>query len=252
MKGQIYPALKEKATRVARQIGAPSFYRDHGSEIERSAASLAGNELFAKCRSLLGSATLHPAHGIEHCEKVAVEAGAILRIERGRRHPGVADTDGLVLCAQIAGILHDIKRNEHNHTTKGSIEAEKILGGFDLKERYKRYVAAAIRNHEAFREVLPSEDEEAKLVSDSLYDADKFRWGPDNFTTTLWLIVESAGTPVERLHATFLEKMEGVRRIKETFRTDTGRRYGPEFIDFGIEIGNEIFHDMENLIRSRK
>ena len=252
MKGSIYPALKEKAAKAARRIGAPSFYRDHGVEIERSAAALAGNGMLAKCRSRVEGATLHPAHGIDHCEKVAVEAGAILRIEEAGRQTAGSHTEGLVLCAQIAGILHDIRRNEDDHTIKGSIEAAKILGGFEWEGRYKRYVTAAIRNHEAFKEVLPSEDKEAKLVSDSLYDADKFRWGPDNFTTTLWLIVESAETPVERLHATFLEKMEGIRRIKETFRTDTGRRYGPEFIDFGIEIGNEIFREMENLMRNRE
>ena len=155
------------------------------------------------------------------------------------------------MVAKRAGLLHDIKRSEDDHTVKGSREAEKILKEFEMEERHKRYIAAAIRNHEAFKEVLPSEDNEAKLVSDSLYDADKFRWGPENFVTTLWLIVESAGTPAEKLYATFLDKMEGVRRIKETFRTDTGRRYGPEFIDYGIEIGNEIFQERGNLIRSR-
>ena len=119
-----------------------------------------------------------------------------------------------------------------------------------MDERYKRYITAAIRNHEAFREVLSSEDEEAKLISDSLYDADKFRWGPDNFTTTLWLIMECSGTPAEALYRNFLEKMNGVSRIKETFRTKTGKRFGPEFIDLGIEIGNEIYREMGNLLRS--
>jgi hypothetical protein len=51
-----------------------------------------------------------------------------------------------------------------------------------MEERCKRYIVAAIRNHEAFRKILESEDKSARLVSDSLYDADKFRWGPDNFT----------------------------------------------------------------------
>jgi hypothetical protein len=153
-----------------------------------------------------------------------------------------------MLCAQIAGLFHDIKRSEEDHTIKGSQEVERILEDFDLKDRYKRYIASAIRNHEAFKEVLASEDEEAMLVGDSLYDADKFRWGPDNFTTTLWLIMESSGTPAETLYRNFLEKMKGVGRIKETFRTETGRRFGPEFIDLGIEIGNEIYREMGNLL----
>jgi hypothetical protein len=249
LKSAIYPALKKKAAKAARRIGPPSFYRVHKRELDRSHKSFSESELLLRCRAYLDESKMHPAHGIRHCEKVAIEAGAILQIEDARvRRPAVAP-DGLVLCAQIAGLFHDIKRSEDNHTLKGSIEAERILGEFEMEERYKRYITAAIRNHEAFREVLASEDDEAKLVSDALYDADKFRWGPDNFTTTLWLIVESADTPAEKLRASFLEKMEGIRRIKETFRTDTGRRYGPEFIDLGIEIGDEIFLEMEKLMR---
>ena len=118
-----------------------------------------------------------------------------------------------------------------------------------IRKKEKRYVTAAIRNHEAFREVLMSEDESARLVSDALYDADKFRWGPDNFTTTLWLMIKASGTSARTLYNTFQEKMAGIRRIKETFRSATGRRYGPEFIDFGIEIGNEIYSEMERMIR---
>jgi len=249
LKSSIYPALKEKAAKAARRVGPPSFYRAHKRELDCSHKSFSESKLLLKCRSYLDESKLHPAHGIRHCEKVAIEAGAILRIENAQIRPATASPGDLMLCAQIAGLFHDIKRNEDNHTIKGSIEAERILGEFEMEERYKRYITAAIRNHEAFREVLVSEDDEAKLVSDSLYDADKFRWGPDNFTTTLWLIVESADTPAEKLYAAFLEKMKGIRKIKETFRTGTGRRYGPEFIDFGIEIGEEIYQEMENLIR---
>jgi hypothetical protein len=252
LKSAIYPALRAKAAKAARKLGAPSFYRDHQREFARSVASLSEHRVLLKCRSYLDESKLHPAHGIGHCEKVAIEAGVILQIEKaGARQPAAALPE-LMLCAQIAGLFHDIRRSEDNHTIKGSIEAERILGEFEMDERFKRYITAAIRNHEAFKEVLASEDEEAKLVSDSLYDADKFRWGPDNFTSTLWLIVESSATPPEKLYDNFLEKMDGIRRIKETFRTDTGRRYGPEFIDFGIEIGNEIFREMEHLMGGRE
>jgi len=250
LKDPIYPVLKAKASNVARQIGPPSFYRAHKKELEKSLLSFSESEVLVKCRSYLDESKMHPAHGIRHGEMVAIEAGAILQIESSAGDRDQGRTEELMLCAQIAGLFHDIKRSEEDHTTKGEIEAGKILEDFDLDERYKRYITAAIRNHEAFREVLSSEDEEAKLISDSLYDADKFRWGPDNFTTTLWLIMECSGTPAEALYRNFLKKMKGVRRIKETFRTKTGKRFGPEFIDLGIEIGNEIYREMGNLLRS--
>jgi hypothetical protein len=250
-KEPIYPRLKEKASAAARRLGPPSFYRAHKKELERSLRTFSESRVLLRCRSRIDESKLHPAHGIQHGEMVAIEAAAILQIESALVNGPREKTEDLMLCAQIAGLFHDIKRNEQDHTIKGCKEAEKILEDFDLKDRYKRYIAAAIRNHEAFKDVLASEDEEAKLVSDSLYDADKFRWGPDNFTTTLWLIMESSGTPAETLYCIFLEKMKGVGKIKETFRTDTGRRFGPEFIDLGMQIGEEIYREMENLLGGR-
>ena len=35
--------------------------------------------------------------------------------------------------------------------------------------------------------------------------------------------------------------MSGTVRIIETFRTPTGRQYGPEIIETGMEIGKEIY-----------
>jgi hypothetical protein len=242
----IYQRLKEKAFRTAERIGPPSFYAARSGELDISASSFRENRLVHACRANMDESKLHPAHGLPHCEKVAIEAGAIVLAERAGEDAG---TEELMFCAQIAGLLHDITRAGKDHSVTGSIEAGRILEDCGIGKRKKRYVTAAIRNHEAFREVLMSEDESARLVSDALYDADKFRWGPDNFTTTLWLMVKASGTSARTLYNTFQEKMTGIRRIKETFRSETGRRYGPEFIDFGIEIGNEIYAEMERMIR---
>jgi hypothetical protein len=242
----IYQRLKEKAFRTAERIGHPSFYTAHDGELEISASSFRENGLLHACRAHIDEAKLHPAHGLPHCEKVAIEAGAIVLAERPGEDAGIEE---IMSCAQIAGLLHDITRAGKDHSVTGSIEAGRILELSGIGKKQKRYVTAAIRNHEAFREVLTSEDESARLVSDALYDADKFRWGPDNFTTTLWLMVKASGTSARTLYNTFQEKMTGIRRIKETFRSETGRTYGPEFIDLGIEIGNEIYSEMERMIR---
>lgn len=246
MDNSIYHRLQEKAFRTAERIGPPSFYAAHGGELETSTSSFRENTLLHACKAQIDRTKLHPAHGLPHCEKVAIEAGAIVLAERAGENTGTAE---LMFCAQIAGLLHDITRAGKDHSITGSIEAGRILEEFGIKERKKKYVTAAIRNHEAFREVLLSEDASARLVSDALYDADKFRWGPDNFTTTLWLMVKASGTSARMLYNTFQEKMSGIRRIRDTFRSETGRKYGPEFIDFGIAIGNEIYSEMERMIR---
>jgi len=240
----MYPELKAKALSAAVEAGTPSFYMQHRSELAESLSSFSTSGLIRKCRTYLDESKLHPAHGIFHCEKVALEAGAILTIEGSAMGLDASLISDLVLCVQIAGLLHDIKRAENDHTIAGSKEAALILKDFAIEERYKGYIVSAIRNHEAFKKVLDSDDDSAKLISDSLYDADKFRWGPDNFTVTLWLIIESTGVPPEKLCHSFIEKMDGIKKIKETFRTKTGQKYGPEFIDKGIMIGNEIYRAM--------
>jgi hypothetical protein len=37
--------------------------------------------------------------------------------------------------------------------------------------------------------------------------------------------------------------MESLKKIKTTFRTKTGRQYGPQFLDLGLAIGQEL-HDV--------
>jgi hypothetical protein len=150
----------------------------------------------------------------------------------------------------IAGLLHDIKRKEQDHAVRGSIEAEKILSKLGMGLRERQYIADAIRNHEAFQETFDRDDMAGRLVSDALYDADKFRWGPENFSMTLWLMVTERNTPLESLHRTFREKMKGIEKIKETFRTATGKRYGPEFIDQGITIGNTLYKEMTEMLQA--
>jgi hypothetical protein len=240
----IHSKLREKALRAAQEAGKPSFYRERTKELEASLSLYKASSLVAECRTRLDESKLHPAHGVFHCEKVALEAGAILQIEGSSMGLDASRISELMLCVQIAGLLHDVKRAEKEHAIAGSKEAAAIMSCFEMQDRYKGYIISAIRNHEAFKVILESEDEEARLVSDSLYDADKFRWGPDNFTVTLWLLVESARLSTERLYHSFPEKMEGIKKIKETFRTKTGRQYGPEFIDKGIAIGNEIYREM--------
>jgi hypothetical protein len=39
--------------------------------------------------------------------------------------------------------------------------------------------------------------------------------------------------------------MEGIAAIKETFRTETGKIYGPEFIELGLKIGRKVYQFLQ-------
>ncbi|MBM4136634.1 MAG: hypothetical protein FJ241_07360 [Nitrospira sp.] len=244
----IYGRLKQAALASAENLGIPSFYYDNKTELAASRESLKTNMLLKKCMSYMDETSMYSGHGISHAEAVAVDAGVVIQIEGRIQNVDFELLKDLVVYVQIAALFHDIKRKEKNHTIAGSDEARRILKGFQIEERYKRYIADAIRNHEAFKKVLESEDEIGKLISDSLYDADKFRWGPDNFITTLWLILDSADVPFETFCENFHKNIHYIERIKTTFRTETGRKYGPEFIDMGIMIGQAIYKEMLNIV----
>jgi HD superfamily phosphohydrolase YqeK len=181
-------------------------------------------------------------HAEEHIRNVAIEAGAIVLIEADGLPPHCKTGQRLCFLAHIAGVLHDIKRSEPEHARIGAIEAGKLLENLDFEEIDRQMIVKSIANHEAFQppETLPSPD--AQLLSDALYDADKFRWGPENFTDTLWAMLALRKTEnIPLLFERFPRSMEGIERIRNTFRTRTGKTYGPDFIDRGLEIGRRLY-----------
>jgi hypothetical protein len=250
MDGSAYQYLQALSRRIAASLPHAAFYDAHGEAIRQAEMLLANHRLVRQCRAHLDESLLECAHGLCHCEAVARDAGAIVMIEGSGRSYPAAEVGFLAEAAVIAGLLHDIKRREADHAVRGSIEADRILSELGVDERCRNYVTYAIRNHEAFKTVCDLGDEAGCLVSDALYDADKFRWGPENFTTTVWTILRDRGTPPEVLYGMFPEKMKGIEAIKATFRTGTGKQYGPEIIDQGLRIGNTVYEEMSSLLKN--
>jgi len=182
-------------------------------------------------------------HGLGHATKVAVDAGAIIFIERGATDT-VGKTRRLVALAHVAGVLHDIRREEREHARTGAEEVRRLLHDYDLRQSEQEAIAGAIANHEAFRPSQPMADADGQLLSDALYDADKFRWGPDNFSDMLWDMLSRRDVPLSAMLGRFLKGLEGIGRIRDTFRSGTGRRYGPDFIDRGMEIGRRLYAEL--------
>ncbi len=249
MSEALYRKLQETSLRIARSLSRPLFYSRQADDVHRSEEMLKNHALIRSCYAHLDESQLECAHGLCHCEAVARDAGAIVLIEGRNRGMDQADLDQIFTAAIIAGLLHDIKRREQDHAVRGSLEADKILKTLSVDERSRTFISYAILNHEAFKGVCEMGDEDGCMVSDALYDADKFRWGPENFTGTLWIMVEDHQTPPETLYKSFREKMNGIEKIKETFRTGTGKQYGPEFIDQGLTIGDAIYEEMTSLLQ---
>jgi hypothetical protein len=239
MPDQEYRLAIDLSRRIAAEVGTPRFYIEKAHEIALSRELFAAEPLIEEGRRIVAERGACLGHGLIHVEKVAIDIGALIIIEKGDAVPD-ARVRRLVLLAQLAGILHDIRRTEKEHAERGAEEAEKLLASFSVLHEERAGIIHAIRNHEAFRPCQTAVDHVAQLLSDALYDADKFRWGPDNFTETIWAMVAPRRVPLQALIPRFLPGIEGIRKIRDSFRTPTGREYGPDFIDRGLTIGRRI------------
>jgi hypothetical protein len=238
----IYAHIQKIARRIASSFPSPDFYGDHDSAIKSSVQIFETDPLIAKVHKLVATHLEDDfGHGLDHAVKVTVDAGALMFIESGLAGYAGSFCRRRVLILQCAGLLHDIKRKEKNHSIEGAAFAREVLQDYPFSSEELDDICIAIRNHEAFKSTVESKTPEGRLVSDCLYDSDKFRWGPDNFTNTLWEMVTYFNPPFSEFVAHYPKGMESLSKIKHTFRTGTGKKYGPRFIDTGLAIGEELF-----------
>ncbi len=188
-------------------------------------------------------------HGLLHSTRVGLDAATLIDVELMSSPLSREEVERLMVLGLVAGLLHDICRNESNHAESGALEAARVLQSLPMTREETRCICQAIRNHEAFVAPVVSDRPWFQLVSDCLYDADKFRWGPDTFTHTLWHMMDHQKLSAHELAAKFPWGMTGIRRVMETFRTATGRQYGPEIIEIGMEIGKEVYRYLLQFIR---
>jgi len=228
--------LRDKAEKIAKNIVPPIFYLEKAKEVERSRSIALSSQNIQFAKSLIENKGDVLGHGFLHASKVALDAGAIIYSEVGFNSRG----DRLAENSIIAGYLHDVKRDESDHPEKAARYVESVLkdrlGSNDLS-----MIKFSIRNHEAFKKHEIVNDEDFMIIANTLYDADKFRWGPDNFIYTIWDMAESMSISPETIFKNYKKGIKGIIKIKKSFRTNTGKEYGPDFIDKGLEIGEQLF-----------
>ncbi|MBC2711103.1 MAG: HD domain-containing protein [Desulfosarcina sp.] len=243
----VYIKIRESARKIVARYPRPDFYGDHPSEVDHSQRFYHSDTSIVRLRKdMAGCLDNDFGHGMGHAEKVAIDAGTLVIIES--RLAGHAENlvHRNLLLAQCAGLLHDICRKERSHAEKGAETARDILKTYPLAPEEITHVCSAIRNHEAFARLERPSAHQARMISDCLYDADKFRWGPDNFTHTVWDMVGFLNPPLDAFLDHYPKGMALLKKIRGSFRSRTGRRYGPQFIDMGIAIGEELYQVIQS------
>jgi len=238
----IYVRLRERARQIVSSFPSPDFYLDHDLAYEFSRHYFENDAVINQLRQFVSQNLENDfGHGMQHAVKVTVDAGALMFIEGQSVGYTKNVLERRLSIVQCAGLLHDIKRKKKDHSRHGADQARKILKNYPLKTYEIKDICRAIQNHEAFKKNIHLETAEGTLVSDCLYDADKFRWGPDNFTDTLWDMISFYNPSLEKFMSHYPQGMAGLEKIKSTFRTKTGKKYGPQFIDLGLAIGEKLY-----------
>lgn len=242
-----YDRLRELARQIVSQFPTPDFYSVHARSHRLSQKIFSDNPMVVKLRSDLATRLDDNfGHGLAHATAVALDAGSLLAIE-GPQH-GLSETDAAaqITLVQSAGLLHDIKRKKKDHSIHGARKARQILQHYPIASADVEDICLAIMNHEAFQPTQSVKTTTGRLLSDCLYDADKFRWGPDNFAYTLWDMVAFYNPTLTNFMARYPKGMAALTKIKSTFRTAAGQTYGPQFIDLGIAIGQELYETINS------
>jgi hypothetical protein len=248
MKNDILRRIKQESAAVL-PANLPSFYASMSAELASARDTFFSHPMILRCREdVLPFLNDEFGHGIEHSKKVAIEASALVLGEAGML--GLEKARRLGLLAMLAGLLHDTCRLEGEHATRGAELSLLILRDYPLLDEEKQMIADAVRCHEAFSQPLEFEHPDSAILADALYDADKFRWGPDNFITTLWEICNYQEWTLQQILDKFPSGLEMVASVKNTFRTPAGKIYGPEFIELGLVMGKKIYQIIQ--VFSRK
>ncbi len=237
-----YILIRKRARQIVEESPLPDFYRDQADANRYSLDFYSQNPIVQKIKAhVAGMMDQNLGHGLHHAEKVSLDAGALLVIICRMQERPEAETERLLLLAHSAGLLHDVMRKKQNHAVEGADYASGYLTAYPFTTPEIIDISEAIRNHEAFKTVGGDLTSDGLIISNCLYDADKFRWGPDNFSHTVWDMVTHAHVPLKVFMSHFPRGLETVGKVRDTFRSDPGKHYGPQFIDIGMAIGNKLY-----------
>lgn len=239
-----YEEARQLCEEIASNIEAPRFYQEKAREMDYSRQLFENHAFVKKFLEIVAENEDSYGHGLSHARKVSIDCGAIIMIE-GTGRFSETEMQKMILRAHLAGVLHDIKRTSPNHARESAKEAGKILQKFNIGHDDRTGITLAIENHEAFKIIRPLNNPVHQFLSDPLYDADKFRWGPDNFTEMLWDIIVPKKVPLKKVLNHFTPGLEAIRRIRDTFRSRTGKAYGPDFIDKGLLVGKRFYRELK-------
>ncbi|WP_022663136.1 hypothetical protein [Paucidesulfovibrio longus] len=228
-------ALKKQSCRLARQHNLPSFYSDFAEEADFSSDLFFNNQALLKLQED-SVAFFYDDYmfGIEHSKRLAQDACTILLAWDNGLTSQASRRTGLL--AQVAAMIRDIECSDgESDRSQGS--ALSLLDGCPLSPEEKRLVTRACTCRTRPDPAEMPEGSELRALSFSLHDAYWFRFGPDIFSTVMWIYCDYTTLSLPELVDQFEKGVDAARYASDGFLTEPGRKYGPEILQAGVEQG---------------
>lgn len=239
--------LKRRARDLAAARPQPGFILDCAEELSHAANLFFDNPLMQRLQAdALGFLNEACGLGVEHGKRVAIDAAALVLAEPSGL--SAEERRRLALLAEMAGLLHDALRHEEDHPEKGADLCLRILRGYALAPEERLWIAQAVALHEIDLPLAEGGPEGARLLIDAVHDADRFRYGPDIFATTLWELCECDEWPLQDIARTFPEGPKRASACVKAFRTEQGRRYGPGLIAEGLSLAKDYARMLDQML----
>lgn len=239
--------LKRRARDLAACRPQPAFILDCAEEISHASGLFFDHPMMLRLQAdALGFLNEACGLGVEHAKRVAIDAAALVLAEPSGLSPD--ERRRVALLAEMAGLLHDALRYEDDHADKGADLCLRILRGYALSPEERLWIAQAVALHEIDLPLAEGGAEASRLLTGAVHDADRFRYGPDIFATTLWELCECDEWPLEDLARTFPEGALRAAACLKGFRTEQGRRYGPALIAEGLSLAKDYTRMFDQLL----
>ncbi len=239
--------LKHRARKLAATRQHSAFAQDCAEELGHANALFFEHPLMQRLQDdALPYLNEQSAIGVEHSKRVAIEAAALALAE-----PSGLDGEErrrVAVLAEIAGLLHDASRFEAAHAAQGAELALRLLAKYPLGDEERMHIAQAVALHETALPLADDGPEAARLLAAVVHDADCFRFGPEILPTTLWELCDMEEWSLERIADVFPEGPRRAATLRDAFRTEQGRRYGPELLDEGARMAPEYARIIEQLL----
>jgi|GEM_PF-781186 len=228
-------ALKKQSCRLARQHNLPSFYDDFAEDVSFA------SDLFFNHPALLklqeeSVPFLYDDYmfGIEHSKRLAQDAATLVMAWDSGLDRNTARRTSLL--AAVAAMIRDIEcAGGEAERTQGS--AYVMLDDCTLSDSEKHLVSRASTCRRRPDASDMPETSQLRAMSYCLHDAYWFRFGPDIFSTVMWLYCDYSTASLADLIQQFEIGVNDARYASDGFLTEVGRKYGPEILEAGVEQG---------------